>query len=242
MWLTISVLHKEHHGYPRERAFNQTFDVINFINSVIATIGSSYALYYLGSFRYNVSGSKSLVYEDWTIETVCGYITVELLLMAVSSYRLPKHDWSYIKERYKMMEIFHAVALTGLASVMYFNTGYPLAMWVIWTELTTVLMGVQELLVPLQYTRVHRVLNKLINLLFVLQRILLYFYLIWLSIISFIMEFHYFVQFVILIVGTVLNIIMKLIDQYLMWFIILDSVFFTIVVSISLVFDKLYNK
>lgn len=195
-------------GYTRESAFNKTFDVINFINSVVATVASSLSLHLLGPItRYEVSHSRSFACEDWTIETVCGYITAELLLVAVTSYRLMQYDWTHVRERYKMMEIFHVVALAGLASVMYFDTGYPLAMWVIWTELTTVIGGIHDVLIPSEYTKTQQLLNNLANILFLLQRILLYLYLVWLSAVSLVMEAHYIIQFAILILGTVLNFI-----------------------------------
>ena len=201
-----SIKYKEH-SYRRVYAFEWTYDVINFINAVIATVMSSLALYDLGEARYIVNSSRSRPLESWTVETVCAYITVEVILMTISSYRLTESDHKYIKSTYHMTTIFHLVALAGLGSVLYFNTGYPLAMYVIWTELTSVVMGVKCVFIPVKYDKIHHILSKLVSLLFIVQRILLYFYLVWLSIISFTLQFYYIFQFTILIIGTVLNIV-----------------------------------
>lgn len=211
----LTYLENKHSGSPlidwwRAQALDKTIDVINFINAVTATVLSSWVLLTLdGPERANVTGRKPSDLAGWAVESVCGYMVVELVLLVVSSYRLTRRYWTQMKAAYCGMVIFHVVALFGLTSVLLLDTGYPLAMWVIWSELTSVFLGVEAFLqttgLRLRYVLVYRTVAVCGTLTFVFQRVVIFLYLLWLSWAQFTWKLSFIFQVVILIVGTVLN-------------------------------------
>ena len=197
--------------WQRAKVLDTAFNTINFVNAVAATILSSWVLISLdASERTNVTGGRPSELARWTVESVCGYIVAELLLLAVSSRRLSKQFWDWAKESYKWMVIFHIVALTGLLSVLLRDVGYPLAMWVIWSELTSVFLGVESFLedsrLHLRYARVYRTVEGSSTILFVFQRVFVFLFLLWLCWAQFTWEMAFILQLAILVVGTILNI------------------------------------
>ena len=191
----------------RKQALNLAFNLINFINAVVSTVLSSVAL--TVESLYNIHRGKTGELERCTIDSVCGYIVIELVLLVVSSFRLSKCDWSAIKTSYMTMEILHIVGLIGLSSVLLLNTGYPLAIWVIWTELTTVFLSVEDYFenskLSLKHPTVYWLLTVCTVIVFLLQRVVLFLYLVWLSLTQFVWKFYFIFQLLLLIAGTVLN-------------------------------------
>ena len=208
--LTVATLKCYHGGVGiirsgvKETLIDATFDVINFVNSIIATIMSSTALYELGpDKRYAITKGKTISLEKWTIESVCAYICVEFMFLFISSFTVTMNEWASIKSRYFNMECLHLVGLIGLSTVLVFDCGYPLAMWVIWTELTSVFLGIQSI------TRTkNKLLDTVTNIVYFLQRVVLLLYLVWLSFVDIKWEVHYIAQFSLLVAGLVFNIIM----------------------------------
>ena len=190
-----------------KQSLNLTFNLINFINAVISTALSSVAL--TVESLYNIHRGKTSELERCTIESVCGYIVIELVLVAVSSFRLSKCDWTDTKRSYMTMEILHIAGLIGLSSVLLLNTGYPIAIWVIWTELTTVFISVENYFenskLSLKHPTVYWLLTVCTVIVFLLQRVVLFLYLVWLSLTRFVWKFYFIFQLLLLIAGTVLN-------------------------------------
>ena len=152
---------------------------------------------------YNIHRGKISELERCTIESVCGYIVIELVLVA------SKCDWTATKRSYMTMEILHIAGLIGLSSVLLLNTGYPIAIWVIWTELTTVFMSVEDYFenskLSLKHPTVYWLLTVCTVIVFLLQRVVLFLYLVWLSLTRFVWKFYFIFQLLLLIAGTVLN-------------------------------------
>ena len=193
----------------RTNSINQAISVINFSNAVIATILSSLSLYFLdGQKRTDVSAGRPSQLAGLNIESVCGYIVVEITFLYVNSFRLSERNWELVKNASKETVLFHAVALTGLVSVLVFDAGYAVALWVIWSELTSVFLGIEEwsgIEQTPRHARLYQVLVATTTVLFVLQRVVVFFYLLWLCWLQFTWQLFFVVQLSILCVGTVLN-------------------------------------
>ena len=196
------------------QALDRAIEVVNAANATIATILSSWVLATGDKEEVtNVRGRKPNSLAGWTVEIVCGYIVVELVLMLVARYRLPRESWEWIKELYKWMVGFHIVALAGLMSVLILDVGYPVAMWVVWSELTSVFLAAADFLeasgISQSTTKAHLycVVKVSCAVLFVFQRVVVFLYLLWLCLVQFAWELTFVVQTIILSAGTVLNIV-----------------------------------
>ena len=131
-------------------------------------------------------------------------------LLSISSFRLSKSSWHWVKECYKETVIFHIVAFIGLSSVLLTGVGYSVAMWVIWSELASVFLGIQTCLevYELHHTRAYYIVDHFSSLVFIFQRVLLLLYLLWLCLMQFTIDFLFIIQFIILAAGTLLNIVL----------------------------------
>ena len=186
-------------------------DFVNFVNAVTATILSSIVLFTMDSSeRTDMRGTTHSKLATWTIESVCAYLIVEMTLLSISSFRLSKFSWDWVKECYKETVAFHIVAFLGLISVLLTGVGYSVAMWVIWSELTSIFLGLQTFLevYRLHRTRAHYVVEQCGSLMFIFQRVLIFLYLLWLCLVQFTTEFLFIIQFIILVAGTILNIVL----------------------------------
>lgn len=211
----------------RTRSLDRAISVTNFSNAVISTILSSLSLYILdGQKRTDISAGKPSQLAGWTVESVCGYIVVEITFLSANSFRLSKRNWELIKNALQETVLFHAVALTGLVSVLIFNAGYAVALWVIWSELTSVFLGIEEWIeqpqVYMRHSMLHQAVMATTTVLFVLQRVVIFFYLIWLCWSQFIWQLFFVVQLSILCVGTVLN--TRFAIERLTWYKITDQI------------------
>ena len=147
----------------RKEAMERILDFVNFVNAVTATILSSIVLCTMDSSeRTDMRGRTHSKLATWTIESVCAYLIVEMTLFSVSSFRLSKSSWNWVKECYKETVAFHIVAFLGLISVLLTGVGYSVAMWVIWSELTSIFLGLQAFLevYRLHRTRAHYVRHR----------------------------------------------------------------------------------
>ena len=127
--------------YSRSKALHVAVDVTNLINAVTATILSSATLWMMtAEQRGNVAGGVPNDLAVWTLESVCGYILVESALFLVS------HCRNMSVEAYRHMFYFHTVALVGLLSVLFSNSGYVIALWAVWSELTSIFLGLESFL------------------------------------------------------------------------------------------------
>lgn len=186
-------------------------DIVNFTNAVTATILSSIVLCAMDtSERTDMRGRTHSKLATWTIESVCAYLIVEMTLFSVSSFRLSKSSWNWVKECYKETVAFHIVAFLGLISVLLTGVGYSVAMWVIWSELTSIFLGLQAFLevYRLHRTKAYYVIEQCGSLMFIFQRVLIFLYLLWLCLVQFTTEFLFIIQFIILVAGTILNIVL----------------------------------
>lgn len=172
--------------------------------------------------RLDMYGPKTNPLYAWIIESVCGYILVELGFLLCCGIRLNKGHASHLIREYLLMEVFHVIAFIGLVSVLFLNAGYPLAMWQIWTELTTVFLFIQDLLnfhsqsfrtFPSVSKVLRSLFSKLTWTVFVLQRVLLCIFLTWLSWKQFLWTLLSGFQLSILVIGTVINTILA-VDLY----------------------------
>ena len=199
----------------RETALDTAFEVVNFTNALVASVLSTSVLAagLDATERYNVMGRKpSTLAVDLTLGSVCGYIVVEALTLYVSSYRLSVWSWTRVKESFRGMVVFHAVSLVGLLSVVVRDAGYPLAMWVVWSELTSVFIGLDSFIfscndmcsIPVRAWLTF-VVRTCAGVLFVVQRVVLFYYLLWLCWSQFVWELGFVFQLAILVVGTLLN-------------------------------------
>lgn len=204
-------------GYTRWRknlvALTSAVDIANFANSIIATVLSSWALYQLEE-RFLVRGGRSGdgFLEDCVLGSVCGYIAVEIVAFSINGCRYTMNGnadaWSYLRHMYGEMVLFHAVAFIGLSSVVLRNTGYPIALWVVWSELTTVFIGLESFTCGSRsYTcrQLSKLWEQCASLLFIVQRVLLFYYLLWQCWKSFVWEAGFICQLGVLLAGTLLN-------------------------------------
>ncbi len=194
----------------RAKALDRTIDVINFVNAVAATVLSSWVLVTLEhAERTDVHGRKPSELAGWTVESVCGYIIAELSVILLSRYRLTYEYWRLALDSYRWMVVFHTVALVGLTSVTLLDVGYPLAMWVVWSELTSVFLGVESFLEASAISRTHAkaysVLEASGTLVFVFQRVVVFLCLLWLCWNQFTWKLTFVVQLAVLVTGTVIN-------------------------------------
>ena len=195
----------------RKEAMERILDFVNFVNAVTATLLSSIVLFTMDSSeRTDMRGRTRSKLATWTIESVCAYLIVEMTLLSISRFRLSKISWDWVKECYKETVTFHIVAFIGLASVLLTGVGYSVAMWVIWSELASIFLGLQTFLevYGLRHTRAYYVLETCGSLVFIFQRVLIFLYLLWLCLMQFTTEFLFIIQFIILAAGTVLNIVL----------------------------------
>ncbi len=195
----------------RKEAMERILDFVNFINAVTATILSSVVLYTMDSNeRTDMRGRTHSRLATWTIESVCAYLIIEMSLLSISSFRLSKSSWDWVKGCYKETVIFHIVAFIGLNSVLLTGVGYSVAMWVIWSEFASVFLGIQTFLevYTLHHTRAYYIIEHCGSLVFIFQRVLVFLYLLWLCLMQFTIEFLFIIQFIILAAGTVLNIVL----------------------------------
>ncbi len=125
---------------------------------------------------------------------------------ASSRFRLSAEYWKMAVDSYKEMVVFHVVALIGLLSVVILDAGYPVALWMVWTELTSVLLGVESFLEVIGGSQRHAKTVEVGNtVVFIFQRVVLFVYLLWVCLDQFMWELGFVVQFVILVAGTALN-------------------------------------
>ena len=202
-------------NHAKKTAIDRAVATISGTNATLATVLSSLTLLYMTpEQRLDMYGPKTSPLAGWIIEGICGYILVELLFLVFSGCRLnrPK-DVSFLINEYFLMEVFHIVAFVGLTSVLFLGTGYPLAMWQIWTELTTVFIVIEETwsLNSWQFRRYLPVadilsfLSKLTCIVFVSQRVLLCLFLTLLSCRQFPWTLFSAFQLSILVIGTIIN-------------------------------------
>ena len=196
----------------KAKAMDRAVSVTNFANAVISTSLSSVALYSLSyEQKATISLRRPNSVAQWTIESVCGYIFVELTFILADSYRLSDKYWKLAKGALMSSMIFHAVALVGLSSVLIFNTGYSIALWVIWTELTSVFLGVEdwmeEAILKMRFPLLFDILKLCTSVMFVFQRVFLFLVLLWLCGQQFTWQPLFLLQLLILCVGTVLNVV-----------------------------------
>ena len=194
-------------------AMDTTVDTINFVNAVTATALSSWALVNLEDQRFDVTGGRpSGPVPDYALGSVCGYILVEILILSVTSIRLQSAPWSWLLtgNSYREMVVFHIVALVGLVSVVTRDTGYPLALWVVWSELTSVFIGLEQFMMGYgrlssHYQQLAVIVRLCSGVLFVVQRVVIFYYLVWLCWRSFVWDIGFIAQVALLIAGTILN-------------------------------------
>lgn len=196
----------------RTKSLDRAISVTNFGNAVIATILSSVSLYVLDGWqRTDINVGRPSQLAEWTVESVCGYIVVEITFISVNSFRLSERSWIMIRHALQETILFHAVALTGLVSVLIFNAGYAIALWVIWSELTSVFLGIEEWMehshTHIYYPRTYSVVKATTSFLFVFQRVLVFLYLLWLCWSQFTWQLLFIVQLSILCIGTLLNVL-----------------------------------
>jgi len=195
----------------RAKAMDRAVGVANFSNATIATILSSIALYNLTyGQKTNIYLSQPSSIAQWTIESVCGYIFVELTFIFANSFRLSERYWRLIKNSLMGSMVFHVVALLGLSSVLVFDTGYSIALWVVWSELTTVFLGIEnymeEKMLEYEYPTVYQLLEHLTSVCFVLQRVVLFVFLLVLCGQQFTWQPLFIAQLLILCTGTIMNV------------------------------------
>ena len=175
----------------RLKTLNSAIDVINFANAVVASILSSLELYRLED-RFRVRGGRTdTPLADYTLGSVCGYIAAEIGFVTLVGCNYVRRGnvgaWTLLKQ----------------TSVVLRNTGYPFALWVVWSELTSVFIGLQT------FTEGNRHLSRLWGMcaavLFVLQRVLLFYYLLWLCVRDFVWDTGFICQLGVLLAGSVLN-------------------------------------
>ncbi len=194
----------------KAKALDRAINVTNFSNALIATILSSVALYHTDSQqRTDIYLQQPSAVAQWTIECVCAYIFVEFTFLFAASCRLSRRYWELTKRALLGSVIFHGVALLGLSSVLYFNTGYAIALWVVWSELTSVFLGIEVYMEdtlnihtsPLLY----RVVQMCTSVSFILQRVVMFLVLLWFCWKQFTWQPLFLSQLFILCVGTILN-------------------------------------
>ena len=192
-------------------ALQKAVDIANFSNAVIASVLSSWALYRLEE-KFLVRGGRSGdgFLADCVLGTVCGYIAMEVTVVSLASFSYRRNGdrlaMSYLWHIYREMVLFHAVAFVGLSSVVFRDRGYPVALWVVWSELTTVFIGLENFTSGSYRLRLlSKLWGQCASLLFVVQRVLLFYYLLWQSWRSFVWETGFVCQMGVLLAGTLLN-------------------------------------
>ena len=193
----------------RAKILDWTIDVTNFANAVTATVLSSWVLATMDAEeRTNPRGKVPNDLASWTVESVCGYVVVEIMLLFVARFRLPRRLWDMAVNSLRMMVTFHIVALLGLVSVVVFDSGYPLAIWGIWSEMTSIFLGLESFFEGRGVDRsLYFMLRVCSAVIFIFQRVIVFFYLLWLCLIRFSWELTFVVQVCVLVVGTALNVI-----------------------------------
>lgn len=196
------------------QALMRTFDVMNFVNAVISSVFSSIVLFAMGGADWtDVTMGRENDLMGWTVELVCGYLLVELPFLTVTKYtcRLTRSDFDEYRSSFDEMMIFHAVALLGLLSVLLLDSGFVIALWVVWSELTSVLLGLETFFELREYhlsmRRVYALLAVITTISFISQRFLVFVYLLWLCWSQFHWHAFFLAQLLFLIIGSVLNVV-----------------------------------
>ena len=194
----------------KAKSLDRAIGVANFANALVATIMSSVSLYMLDDQqRTSVSLSRPGTLAQWTIESVCGYIVVEFVFVSMNSLRLSEKSWRQLREALQDSLMFHTVALVGLVSVLTLDVGYAVALWVIWSELTSVFLGIEDWMeetgLNFWYKGAFDLVKASSTMTFIFQRVVVFFALLWLCWQQFTWQPLYVVQLSILCVGTVLN-------------------------------------
>ncbi|XP_062511016.1 uncharacterized protein LOC134186933 [Corticium candelabrum] len=197
-------------SYVITRTVELTFSLVNFVHALISTLCSSFVLFAMRGYKWtDLTMGRENPLMAWTVELVCGYLLVELPFLALAKRRLPSSVYEEFLEGYDEMMVFHGVALFGLLSVLLLDRGFVIGLWVIWTELTSVFLGLETFFEVRGYNismkNAYAVLAVITTLAFVLQRCFLFIYLLLLCWTQFHWHATFVVQFVILIVGSVLN-------------------------------------
>ena len=197
------------------KAVIRTIEILNVINAIVTSLLSSWVLLFAGieeitNINGRLQGYNQLA--SWTIEAVCGYIVVELALCFISRCRLSRQSWDLLIDYCNEMVIFHVVALFGLASVLVLDSGYTVAMWVIWSEIASVFTGIEHefhyaSIIPRKYKEWFSLLfNIVCTVSIVLQRAVVFLWLLGLCVVQFTWKSSFVCQLSILCVGTALNI------------------------------------
>ena len=195
----------------KARSLDRAISATNLSNAIVATILSSISLYILDDQqRTNMHLRRPGTMAEWTIESVCGYIFVEFTFMLLNSFRLSKKTWKRLTGGLQDSLMFHAVALVGLLSVLVFDVGYAVALWVIWSELTSVFLGIEswmeETCLNVWYMRLFCLVRASSTVTFILQRVVVFLVLLWFCWQQFTWGLLYVTQLSVLCVGTVLNV------------------------------------
>lgn len=195
----------------KARSLDRAISATNLSNAVVATILSSISLYILDDQqRTNMYLRRPGTIAQWTIESVCGYITVEFTFILLNSFRLSRKTWKQLTAGLQDSLTFHTVALVGLLSVLIFDVGYAVALWVIWSELTSVFLGIEswmeETRLNVWYMRLFRLVKACSTMTFILQRVMVFFVLLWLCWQQFTWGLLYVAQLSVLCLGTILNV------------------------------------
>ena len=194
----------------KAKALDRAITVANLSNATISTILSSLSLYYLNSQqRTDIYLTRPSSLAQWSIESVCGYIFVEFTFIFGSKYRLSDKYWRLAKGAVMSTMAYHCGALLGLSSVLLFDTGYAIALWVMWSELTSVFLCIEdyieETIVAIPF--LFRIFKICTSVTFVLQRVVLFVGLLWLCGQQFTWQPLFLLQFLILCLGTLLNVL-----------------------------------
>ena len=195
----------------RAKSLDRAISAANLSNATVATILSTISLYILDDHqRTNIYLRRPGTLAQWTIESVCGYIMVEFIFMLLNSFRLSQKSWKQLTGALQDSLTFHTVALVGLLSVLIFDVGYAVALWVIWSELTSVFLGIEgwmeETCLNVWYRRLFRLVKAISTVTFILQRVVVFFALLLLCWQQFTWGLVYVAQLSVLCVGTLLNI------------------------------------
>eukprot|EP00118_Oscarella_pearsei_P002678 m.11234 g.11234 ORF g.11234 m.11234 type:complete len:278 (+) comp23100_c0_seq1:24-857(+) len=192
------------------KALDRAFDTANFANAVITTILSSIVLFKQGlALSSDVTAGKPSSLAAFTVEAVCGYLLVELPVLLYCRYASTRWDVREFRAEYDGLMAFHSMALAGLLSVLAFDAGYVVALWEIWSEFTSVLLGIETFFeinsLNLSHMGIYAVLAVLTTISFVVQRVFVFLYLLWLCWSQFVWSVYFCVQFGIQLAATVTN-------------------------------------
>jgi hypothetical protein len=193
------------------RSLMRTHDVVNFVNAVVSTFLSSIVLFALeGAYWTHVTMRKENELVGWTVEWVCGYLLVELPFLTLNKYRLSRSALEEFRSSFDDILAFHGVALVGLLSVLLLDSGFVIAIWVIWSELTSVFLGIEVFFEVQEYhlsrKNVYALLAVTTTLCFIFQRFIVFLYLLWLCWCQFNWHASFLAQLAVLIVGFLLNV------------------------------------